>query len=993
MVVDDFHVRRTSGGPPKTDPKLIVDPNAVLPGPISLQRLQAVSRRHAEIAERIRNFELTKFSPGDTGDRAEPGDPISACEAGRIPVTERYDHASIISPDDNNVNQDELRSVEFPPPPFPGAGVHCQPMFGAPLHFATLVVLLAWLRFRPRMSFRRLMTLWWTGIVLSRIAPPLLSDALARAFGAESIFAGQLMAAVYWVGAVCILRACFGLANWERPWRKRTRFAAAMAILAALISAGKEVAGVPLMSTLGAFFLFSARWRMQLGASGLIFAAFTGLVSFFLSTLSFSERNGLQSIPTEGAHASLTGMAQGVGMIYGAVALFAASTRIHLSIRRVGRRLVVSHLLAGVVPVVVSALFLLLAGSLYLSTYRGQIGHRYLSTLSRDAGETIVRGLEREGQPPAQVFPFPAARQSLLILREGNPIEIRGAAIPFSPEALLSVSDRTPEVPLVWDRQSLYLRARVDTEQNGRPVRYEALARIDSVDIARIASFVGTPIQIAPGMIVRRHKGGIQLSGEDDADSLLTTRSKLDSLASRQPVSLSAEELAQREREAEIRRLDDLSELLEDRADSLEELEGDAALEGKRLAAQSESLAGEVERLRDERPRRRTSLGPSVTESGHLPGGTVVPCLRLREGEFTAGEVPVLANASLAEIVTALFTVARENPLATVALIALAFLAVLLGGAIAIATNMVATMVRSVTRAVTVLKEATAAIGEGRLDHRIKVEGQDELWSVASSFNEMAAGLERVRSMELQNQRLEQELALAREIQHRLLPAAPPNVPEFDIAGISISAREVGGDYFDYLYLEDGLIGIAVADVSGKGAAAALLMSSFRASLRSYDLASLGPAETLSRLNKFVHGSVTPGKFITAFLGVLNPVTGDLRYSCAGHEPPIVVSSDGSTEMLSAGGLVLGLFPNATYEEATSKLPKDSLLAVFTDGVTEAQSPDGEFYGDTRLMAALLDDRGVASKPLLDKFVRTLKDFAGGAAQFDDITMVLARRK
>lgn len=256
----------------------------------------------------------------------------------------------------------------------------------------------------------------------------------------------------------------------------------------------------------------------------------------------------------------------------------------------------------------------------------------------------------------------------------------------------------------------------------------------------------------------------------------------------------------------------------------------------------------------------------------------------------------------------------------------------------------------------------------------------------------MAAGLERVRVMELHNQRLEQELQLAREIQHRLLPSASPSYPEFDIAGVSISAREVGGDYFDYLPLDGGSVGIAVADVSGKGAAAALLMSSFRASLRSHDLATLGPAQTLGRLNRFVHGSVATGKFITAFLGVLDPKTGELLYSCAGHEPPIVFSPDGTTYELSTGGLVLGLFPNAEYEEARAVLPKGAMLAVFTDGVTEAQSPEGLYYGETELVDTLQSLRGQACPQVLERIVKALQDFSGTAAQFDDVTMVLARR-
>jgi serine phosphatase RsbU (regulator of sigma subunit) len=137
---------------------------------------------------------------------------------------------------------------------------------------------------------------------------------------------------------------------------------------------------------------------------------------------------------------------------------------------------------------------------------------------------------------------------------------------------------------------------------------------------------------------------------------------------------------------------------------------------------------------------------------------------------------------------------------------------------------------------------------------------------------------------------------------------------------VSLPAREVGGDYYDYLVLDDGLLGIAVADVSGKGAPAALLMSTFRAALRSQDLARLGPAEVLARVNRFIHSSVDPGRFITAFLGLLDSSTGEFRYANAGHDVPLTVRHDGTTGELAGGGLILGLLPRIAYDEARATL-------------------------------------------------------------------------
>ncbi|MFN8547437.1 MAG: SpoIIE family protein phosphatase [Candidatus Eisenbacteria bacterium] len=869
-------------------------------------------------------------------------------------------------------------------------------MFHAPLFLLSVAFLIIWIKQSRGTSPMRFIALWWVGLLLARIAPVLLSPVLVKVLGSQSRLAGVTIAITYWLGALLLLRAIMTLALWKRPMRKRTYFALGLVLLAVVITAGKLEAGLPLMFTLSIPWLASSRWRDGLGARDLSIASFTGFASFVLSIVNLSAGGGLHTIPREGAHASLTVISVGAGAVYGVITVFAAATRIHLSIRHVGRRLVVSHILSGFVPTLVAVLFLLLAGNLYLSSYRGQLAGRYLNDLSDQGRARLSASLAQTGHPPARPFPVDSEQQTVLAMPENAPVETLGQPTEFPPEALFARSEVTPDTPLLWDRHTLFVRARLDTLRDARPIRYEALAPIDSIDVARIARIVGTAVQLHPRMTVTRKGGGVSIGSDEEPDSVVAARDRLDSLAVQRALAsgntAAVVDSAWLASKIEKRRLLQAAKVLASRADSLDDVDSAPEAMVERLTAQAESLSAAAEEAGRPGEEDTRPLGASITGRGKLPGGAVVRCLRWRGVTFAAGEVPILTNADFAEIIAALFQVARENPVATVAVILLVMLAIMLIGAIGVTVSMVSGMVRSVTRAVQVLKEATTAIGEGKLDHRIAVEGQDELWSVASSFNEMAAGLERVRSMELENQRLEQELNLAREIQNRLLPSAAPNVPEFEIAGVSMPAREVGGDYFDYLVLEGGLVGIAVADVSGKGAAAALLMSSFRASLRSYDLANLGPAETLARLNRFVHGSVTPGKFITAFLGVLDPRSGDLRYSCAGHEPPVVVAPDGSVEMLDAGGLVLGLFPNAAYEEATARLPKGSLLAVFTDGVTEAQSPEGEFYGDTRLLDALKRDRGVAPQPLLDKFVKALKDFAGGAAQFDDITMVLARR-
>ena len=203
-------------------------------------------------------------------------------------------------------------------------------------------------------------------------------------------------------------------------------------------------------------------------------------------------------------------------------------------------------------------------------------------------------------------------------------------------------------------------------------------------------------------------------------------------------------------------------------------------------------------------------------------------------------------------------------------------------------------------------------------------------------------------------------------------------------------ANQVGGDFYDYIMLPGGRIAVVLADVSGKGIPAALLMSSFRASLLSQRLTE-GPAEILSRLNAFLHRSVEPGRFVTAFLGLFDLETGKFRYCNAGHNPPYVVGADGSVKTLREGGLVLGLFRESDYEEAEVALEVGDTLALFTDGVTEAQNAEEDLWGEERLLELLLAHQTSPCRRIVGEILTELRRFAGDEPQSDDITLLLAR--
>ena len=213
-----------------------------------------------------------------------------------------------------------------------------------------------------------------------------------------------------------------------------------------------------------------------------------------------------------------------------------------------------------------------------------------------------------------------------------------------------------------------------------------------------------------------------------------------------------------------------------------------------------------------------------------------------------------------------------------------------------------------------------------------------------------------------------------------------------DIAGCSEPAREVGGDYYDHFDLGQGRVLLVIADVSGKGVPAALLMSAFRASLMSQDAQTLGPEHIAERVNGFLHRSVETGKFVTAFLGFLDAATGRLVYANAGHNPPALLRKDGRVDWLAAGGVVLGIMPHFRFESGEAQIEPGDLLTLYTDGVTEGQNSAGELWGDDRLVASL---RLVAGRPCgeaAEALVREVRTFEGEAGAADDITVLMARR-
>ena len=237
---------------------------------------------------------------------------------------------------------------------------------------------------------------------------------------------------------------------------------------------------------------------------------------------------------------------------------------------------------------------------------------------------------------------------------------------------------------------------------------------------------------------------------------------------------------------------------------------------------------------------------------------------------------------------------------------------------------------------------------------------------------------------------LERELSVARDVQRELLPREAPPIEGLELAGVCRPAIAVGGDYYDYLQDGDGRLGLVIADVSGKGVPAALLMASLQASMRS-GFPTAGFSERLAAgLNDALFRSSSAARYATAFLAAFEPETRRLSYTNAGHLPAILVRKD-ETIRCHEGGIPIGLFEGAVYETATRTLAPGDLLALFTDGVTEAPGPDGEEFGAERLADLLRAHRTRPLDAVIDTVFDALLRWSGPVDPHDDVTLVLAR--
>jgi serine phosphatase RsbU (regulator of sigma subunit)/pSer/pThr/pTyr-binding forkhead associated (FHA) protein len=257
-----------------------------------------------------------------------------------------------------------------------------------------------------------------------------------------------------------------------------------------------------------------------------------------------------------------------------------------------------------------------------------------------------------------------------------------------------------------------------------------------------------------------------------------------------------------------------------------------------------------------------------------------------------------------------------------------------------------------------------------------------------------AIRIENVRLLEDQQekQRLEKELAVASEIQLRLLPESPPQIPGYELIGVSFPCYEVGGDYYDFFQKRDGRYLIALGDVSGKGTGAALLMSSLHAAVHAQTTTRLSGCEVVSEINQYIYDNTPSNKYVTFFYSELDARTHQFTYINAGHNSPLLVRTSGEVTRLDVGGFPVGITPDCEYREGWVQMEPGDVLVIYSDGVTESQNEEGEEFDEARLIEVVQRNRDRTAASIRDRIDEALTRFVGQAKAVDDLTLVILKR-
>lgn len=271
--------------------------------------------------------------------------------------------------------------------------------------------------------------------------------------------------------------------------------------------------------------------------------------------------------------------------------------------------------------------------------------------------------------------------------------------------------------------------------------------------------------------------------------------------------------------------------------------------------------------------------------------------------------------------------------------------------------------------------------------------GKDDLEILLLLSSQVAIIIEKVMLHEqlIEKQRLQTQLEIARQVQLQLLPARDPELEGFDISAYNFPTEEVSGDYYDWVRIYDDQIGIVIADVSGKGVPAALLMAFLRASLRAATHIGYAPHISMSKVNYLLWESIERNQFVTGFYGILDATNRTLAYSNAGHNPPFLIDVDGKAHFEERGGVPLGMFRDTRYYEYYATIDSGQLLVLYTDGVTEAMNAAGEEYGRDRLVDAARRSRHLSAREMIDFIHHEVIEWTEGLGATDDVTFFIVK--
>ena len=412
-----------------------------------------------------------------------------------------------------------------------------------------------------------------------------------------------------------------------------------------------------------------------------------------------------------------------------------------------------------------------------------------------------------------------------------------------------------------------------------------------------------------------------------------------------------------------------------------------------------------VRTMRDSAPilrARRPVAGHTASDSmTSLPGvsASFPEVVDWATGETRSGTVVARMQLSIAEMYARM--AAAQGAIGQGLLIVLLAIGVLflIIEAIALAAGLA--LARSITGSVHELFTGTEKVRLGDFGHKIAIRARDQLGELAASFNSMTASIEDLLRVEREKKRLEDELRIAHDIQMSLLPQGPLGFPGVSVTSVCVPAREVGGDYFDILPLDDHRVGVLIADVSGKGTSAALYMAEMKGLMLSLSRNHSSPRELLCTANQIIADHLNSRSFITMIYAIIDTRARTLTYARAGHTPLLCCPGPNSPtpglRLLAPDGMVLGLNlgDHAIFDrllvEQTMPIHEGDIFLLYTDGISEAMNAADDCFGEERLGAIVEEHAHLPSDQLRERILREIAAFVGDAPQHDDMTMILLR--